>query len=236
MFQTIIIIPLTNALIGLTSFLWGNLGLAVIALTILVKLVLYPFSFSSTKHQIALKKLQPLLDEIKKKYPDKNEQAKRTMELYKEHKANPLAGCLPILIQIPLIIGLYQVFLKGTTIDATILYSFITAPETISSTLVGIDLTSKSVLFALLAGITQYVQLKLSPMNIQSEESKSGDKDPQTEMMENMQKMMKYFLPIMITIFAFVVPAAVALYWIITNLFTIGQEMYIYKQLHPKVQ
>lgn len=236
MFQTIIIIPLTNALIGLTSFLWGNLGLAVIVLTILVKLILYPFSFSSTKHQIALKKLQPLLDEIKKKYPDKNEQAKRTMELYKEHKANPLAGCLPILIQIPLIIGLYQVFLKGTTIDATILYSFITAPETISSTLIGIDLTSKSVIFALLAGITQYIQLKLSPMNIQLQESSGKEKDPQTEMMENMQKMMKYFLPIMITIFAFVVPAAVALYWIITNLFTIGQEMYIYKQLHPKVQ
>lgn len=234
MFQTIIIIPLTNALIFLTSTLWGNIGLAVIALTIVVKLVLMPFMFATTKSQIAMKKLQPLIDEIKKKYPDdKNEQAKRTMELYKEHKANPLSGCLPIIIQIPIVIGLYQVFMKGTTVDPATLYSFVHSPETISHFFLGIDLTVKSLILAIIAGITQYIQLKLSPAFRPGAADTTESEDPQALMMKNMQKMMKYTLPVMITVFAAIVPAAVALYWVVTNLFTIGQEIYIYKKLEP---
>lgn len=231
MFQTIIILPLTNALVFLTSFLWGNLGLAVIALTIVVKIILFPFSYSTTKNQIALKKIQPLVDEIKKKYTDKNEQAKKMMELYKEHKANPLSGCLPILIQIPIIIGLYQVFLKGVSVDATVLYSFVHAPETLHTFFLGINLAEKSMIIALIAGITQYIQLKLSPS---FQASKTPSEDPQTLMMENMQKMMLYMLPVMIVFFSAVVPAAVALYWVVINIFTIGQEIYIYKKIHQQ--
>jgi YidC/Oxa1 family membrane protein insertase len=232
MFETIIIAPLTNTLIGLTSLFWGNLGIAVITLTVIVKIILFPFSLASIKHQAALKKIQPLINEINKKYSDKNERALKTMELYKEHKANPFSGCLPILIQIPIIIGLYQVFSKGTALDPEILYSFITQPEIITTTFLGIELTAKSMIFAILAGITQYIQISRSPaFNQKKEHEKDSEKDQQALMMEGVQKMMKYMLPGMITVFALLSPGAVALYWIIINVFTIGQEYFVYKKL-----
>lgn len=237
MFHTIIYVPLTNALIFLTSFLWGNIGLAVIALTIIIKLILLPFARSTIKNQIAVKKLQPLLEEIKKNHSDKNEQAKKTMELYKEHKTNPLAGCLPIIIQLPIIIGLYRVFLAGTSIDTTTLYSFVSLPSHLSQMFLGIDMTSKSIILALIAGITQYLQLKFSPSfqkTPTTELSTDAKPDMQVAMMDNMQKTMKFTLPIMITFFAAVVPAAVALYWVVTNVFTLGQEYFVYKQLNKK--
>jgi YidC/Oxa1 family membrane protein insertase len=236
MFHTIIYEPLTNALVFLTSFLWGNIGLAVIALTIIVKLILLPLARSTIKNQIAVKKLQPHLEEIKKQYSDKNEQAKKTMELYKEHKTNPLAGCLPVLIQLPIIIGLYRVFLAGSAIDTTGLYSFVHLPENISQMFLGINMTSKSIILALVAGATQYLQLRFSPtmqtVPTTAVNTADGKPDMQTAMMNNMQKTMKFTLPIMITFFSAVVPAAVALYWIITNIFTLAQEYFIYKQIN----
>src|SRR5580704_10130713 len=107
MFHTIFYIPLYNALIWLTTGLGGSIGLAVIALTLVVKIILSPLSYSSIKSQIEQKKLQPLMDDIKKKYPDKKEQSEKMMELYKEHKTNPFAGCLLLLLQLPVIIALY---------------------------------------------------------------------------------------------------------------------------------
>lgn len=231
MFETLIIAPLSNTLIALTSLFWGNLGLAVIALTIIVKLILFPFSLSSIKHQAAIKKIQPLINDINAKYSDKNERALKTMELYREHKTNPFSGCLPLLVQIPIIIGLYQVFLKGAAFNPEILYSFVQAPEFISNVFLGIELTGKSVLFAIIAGISQYIQISRSPAFQQVANSSNTEKDPQVMMMESMQKMMRYILPVMITFFALVSPAAVALYWIVTNIFTIGQEYFVYKKM-----
>ncbi len=232
MFQTIIYQPLTNALIFLTTFLSGNIGLAIIVLTILVKIVLLPFARSTIKNQIAVKKLQPHLDEIKKQYPDKNIQAQKTMELYKEHNTNPLSGCLPVLIQLPIVIGLYQVFLKGSSIDTSILYSFVSLPQNLSQMFLGLDLTSKSLILALIAGITQYLQLKYSPSMQQAPSTSSEPMDMQAAMMENMQKSMKFVLPVMIVFFSAVVPAAVALYWVTTNIFTLIQEWWIYRQIN----
>lgn len=236
MFHTFIFLPLTNALVFLTSFLWGNIGLSVIVMTVLIKLILLPFSYSTTKNQIAIKKIQPLIDDIKKKHPDSTEQTKKIMELYKEHNTNPLSGCLPLLIQLPIIIGLYQVFLQGVSVDPTMLYSFVHAPEHLSNMFLGLNMTSKSILVAFVAGITQYFQLKLSPtlQNNTSGNVSTATSDMQTAMMENMQKTMKYTLPVMITFFASVVPAAVALYWVTSNVFMIIQEYWINKRLQQK--
>lgn len=237
MFHTFVFLPLTNALVFLTSFLWGNIGLSVIVMTILVKLLLLPFSYSSTKNQIAIKKIQPLIDEIKKKHKDTTEQTKKIMELYKEHNTNPLSGCLPLLIQLPIIIGLYQVFLQGVSVDPSLLYSFVHAPEHLSTMFLGLNMTDKSILIALIAGITQYYQLKLSPSFQNTPSTQSTDDtapDMQTVMMENMQKTMKYSLPVMITFFAAIVPAAVALYWVTSNVFMIIQEYWVYKRLYKK--
>jgi YidC/Oxa1 family membrane protein insertase len=233
MFHTIITLPLTNALVFLTSFLWGNIGLGVIALTVIIKVILLPFSYSTTKNQIAIKKIQPLIDDIKKTTPDKTEQTKKIMELYKEHKTNPFSGCLPLIIQLPIIIALYQVFLAGVSIDPNMLYSFVHIPATLSNYLLGIDMASKSIIIALAAGITQYIQLRLSPSFAPSQTTTPAVAgDNQAIMMESMQKTMKYALPIMITFFAAAVPAAVALYWVTTNVFTIGQEYWINKRLN----
>jgi YidC/Oxa1 family membrane protein insertase len=229
MFHTIISVPLTNVLVFLTAHLWGNIGLAVIVMTIIVKLILLPFSFASTRNQIAMKKIQPIIDEMKKNTPDKNEQTKKMMEIYKEHQTNPLSGCLPLLIQLPIILGLYRVFLQGLSIDTATLYHFVHAPEYVSNTFLGISMTSKSIILATIAGITQYIQLRLSPSFQNNSEMKKteGPEDFQTALGNNMQKAMKFSLPVMITIFAAVVPAAVALYWVVTNIFTIGQEWWI---------
>lgn len=232
MFQTLIIIPLSNALIFLTNTFFGNIGLAVIALTLIVKFVLYPFSLSTIKSQAALKKIQPLIDDIKKKYTDKNEQAVKTMELYKEHKANPLTGCLPLIIQLPIVIGLYQVFLRGdASFNPEIMYSFVHLPETISHMFLGVDLSVKSALFALFAGIAQYVQLYYSPIQNKKGEIKEKSIDPQALMMENMQKNLRYILPVMIMVFMFFTPAAIALYLIVSSLFTLVQEIVIARKL-----
>ncbi len=234
MFHTFVFLPLTNVLVFLTSFLWGNIGLSVVVMTILVKLILLPFSYSTTKNQIAIKKIQPLIDDIKKKHPDSTEQTKKIMELYKEHNTNPLSGCLPLLIQLPIIIGLYQVFLQGVSVDPTMLYSFVHVPEHLSNLFLGLNMTSKSILVAFAAGITQFFQLKLSPTLQNNITTPTTTPDMQTAMMENMQKTMKYSLPIMITFFAAVVPAAVALYWVTSNVFMIIQEYWINKQLQQK--
>ena len=232
MFQTLIIIPLSNALLFLTNLFFGNLGIAVIILTILVKIILFPLSLSTLKSQAALKKVQPLIDDIKKKYTDKNEQAIKIMELYKEHKANPLTGCLPLLIQLPIVIGLYQVFLRGdTSLSPDIIYSFIQIPESISHMFFGIDLREKSAFLALVAGIAQYFQLYYSPIHTKKDDKKEKSTDPQVIMMENMQKNLKYILPIMIVVFSFFTPSAIALYLIISSIFTLIQEIIITKKI-----
>ncbi len=227
---------MTNVLVFLTSIFGGSIGLAVVAMTILVKIILLPFSYATTKSQIAMKKIQPLMEDLKKQYPNKEEQAKKMMELYKEHNTNPLAGCLPLIIQLPIIIALYQVFLQGTTVDASVLYSFVHMPENISNFFLGINMTSKSAIIAILAGVTQYIQLRFSPSMQKSTNTPAVSKvgGDTVDMMENMQKSMKYTLPILITVFAWAVPAAVALYWVVTNVFTIAQEWWINKQLTKK--
>src|SRR3989344_296279 len=118
--------PLLNALAFLVSIVpGGDVGIAVILLTILVKILLFPFSQKAIKNQAAMTLLAPELDKIKKGGASKEEQAKLTFALYKKHKANPFSGCLLVLIQIPIIFALYYVFLKGVKFDSGMLYSFV---------------------------------------------------------------------------------------------------------------
>ena len=146
--------PLLNALAFLVSVIpGGDVGIAVILLTILVKIILFPLSQKSIESQAAMNILAPELDKIKKSGVNREEQAKLTFELYKKYKTNPFSGCL---IQIPIIIiliALYYVFYKGINFDNGLLYSFIQAPEHINMIFLGlIDLSKKSLILALLAG------------------------------------------------------------------------------------
>lgn len=237
MFHTIFFVPLYNALMFLTGTFGGSLGLAVIGLTIIVKLVLSPLAHASIKSQIEQKKLQPLVEALKKQYPDKKEQSAKMMELYKEHKTNPFAGCLLIILQLPVIIALYNVFMKGVTVNADELYSFVSAPEIINTMFLGINMGQGPVwsklLLAALAGITQYLQMRWSPAMQDAPKTAvaptDGPKDFQADMAANMTKSMKYTMPVMIAAFAYAVPGAVALYWIVSNIFMIAQERFVVK-------
>ncbi|MDD3102158.1 MAG: YidC/Oxa1 family membrane protein insertase [Patescibacteria group bacterium] len=134
-FNTILYQPLLNLLVFFYNVIPGHdLGVAIITLTVILKLILFPLSRQSLKSQKALQSLQPKMEEIKKKYPDQKEkQAKMTMELYKENKINPFSSCLPLLIQLPILIAVYQVFNTGLTSTNLPVYSFIYNPGHLNS-------------------------------------------------------------------------------------------------------
>ena len=237
MFHTIFYIPLYNALIFFAYLFSGNIGLAVIGLTLLVKIILSPLSYRSITSQIEQKKLQPLIADIRKQYPDKKEQSQKLMDLYKEHKTSPFAGCLLILLQLPVIIALYQVFLNGTTINPAEIYSWVSTPGTVHSLFLGMDLQAKSLILALLAGVTQFLQMYWSPA-MQSDKSGTvvdeKNMDTQERFAASMQSTRKYTMPVMITVFAYFVPGAVALYWVVSNIFMIAQEWWVMRRMKAK--
>ncbi len=226
--------PLLNALAFLVSVVPGaNVGVAIIILTILVKLVLFPFAQHAIESQAKMKKLEPEVAKIKGSGKSKEEQARLTMALYKEKKVNPLSGCLVTLIQLPIIFALYYVFFKGINFDSSVLYPFIHAPAYASMSFLGIaDIGGKSLVLALLTGVSQYLQARLMPKAPVSPEAPQGSdkKSFQENLANSMNMQMKYVFPLIVTFFAYTLSGAVALYWITSNIFTIGQQLYAEKK------
>ena len=224
-----------NALIFLSHIgTAGSIGIAVIALTIIVRVLLAPFSYKAIMHQVIQKKLEPARNKIQQEYKDdKQLQAQKMMELMKEHKTNPFSSCLLTLVQIPIILVLYTVFLTGLSLQPDILYSFVPVPDMLNLNFLGLDLGEKSILLGILTGFAQFIQVRLSPVMQQTKGQDVEQPEPGTQaaMAQSMQKSMKFTLPIMIAVFASIVPAAVALYWFTTNVFTIGQELFIRRKL-----
>jgi YidC/Oxa1 family membrane protein insertase len=236
LWNTIFYEPLYNALVFLIALSPGaSLAVAVIVLTLLVKLVLAPLSYKTFVGQMKQKELQPLIQDIKKKYKDQAEQSKQIFALYKKHNANPFSGCLTLLLQFPVIIGLYQVFLKGVEASQEKMYSFISLPENIHYFFIGIDLHEKSILLAVFAGIFQFIQMYLSPAMKQSRQPEGAVLSDQERISASLQNNMKYMMPFMVGFFAAVVPAAVALYWTVNNIFMIIQEMVVWKRYQKKI-
>lgn len=232
MFQVIFYKPLFNALVFLIDVIpGGDVGIAVILLTILVKVLLLPLNKKAILNQIKLKEIEPEINEIKEKYKeDKQEQARKTFELYKEKKINPVSGCLPVIIQIPIIIALYQVFLKGFDFNPELIYPFLNLPEVFSISLFGlISLSEKSLLLAILAGVSQFFQARLSTKRVSQNSIKLPGGQP--NMSEIMNFQVKYVLPLFIIFIAYRISGAIALYWTVNNIFNIGQELIIRKKL-----
>ena len=218
----------------------GDVGFGIILLTIVVKFILFPLTKKSIKSQILMKRIEPELKKIKKDFPDKQEQAKKTFELYKKYGANPFSGCLVVLLQLPVIFALYYVFYKGLSLDTGPLYNFIKNPEIFHTNFLGlVEMHSKSIVLALFAGVTQFIQGYLaSPIKpkteIVKEINKNEPKTFQEQMSDSMQMNIKYVLPVFITFIAYSISAAVALYWITSNIFTIVQEWYIRRSFTDK--
>lgn len=221
--------PLVNALAFLVSIVpGGDVGIAVIILTLLVKTALYPLSQRSIESQAKMNLLSPELKKIKASGASKEEQARLTMELYKKHKTNPFSGCLLVLIQIPIIFALYYVFYKGLNFDSETLYSFVHVPTNINMNFLGlIDLGQKSLFLAILAGLSQFFQAYYMPKPASSVE-KGGTFAESFGKSMNMQ--MKYVFPFIVAFIAYSISGAIALYWIISNMFAIGQQIHARKK------
>ena len=218
--NTVLYGPLLNALAFLVSIIpGGDVGIAVILLTILVKIALFPISQKSIESQAKMNLLNPEINKIKNSGASKEEQAKQTFELYKKYKTNPFSGCLLALVQIPLIFALYYVFLKGINLDGGFNMLFLGI----------LDLSQKSLFLAILAGISQFFQAYFMPKPASL--ANAGDKTSLQESFgKSMQMQMKYIFPFLIAFIAYRVSGAVALYWITSNLFTIAQQIYANKK------
>ena len=221
--------PLYNTLILFIGVLpMQSVGGAIILLTIIVKLALYPLTGKSIKAQRAMKELEPELKQIREKYKeDKQLQAKKTMELYQERGVTPFSGCLPLFIQIPIIIGLYWVF-KDLKIDDALFYGFVAKPTSLDMHFLFFDLAKKSIILALFSGVTQFIQthLSLGRQPIATPTPTTGGKPTfQEDFAKSMQVQMRYVLPIMIGFIAYHTSAAVALYWTTSNILSIIQEL-----------
>jgi YidC/Oxa1 family membrane protein insertase len=230
--------PIYNALILIVSELTvGDVGLAIIVLTITVKLILFPLSLKAAKTQILMREIEPALKALKETYKDnKEELALKTLALYREKGVNPFSAIGSAFIQLPIIIALYMVFFyeKLPEVNTEILYGFVSAPETVNLMLFGlIDVTKVSYVLAMIAGITQYYQVRLAMPPVTM--PKKGEPSTFAEDFgRSMQIQMQYVLPVIITLVSFTIAAAISLYFVVSNLFAIGQEWYIRRTIKNK--
>lgn len=235
LFHSAIYLPIYNALVFLVGVIpGGDVGVAIIVLTILIKLALFPLSIVAVRTQMVMRKIDPELKRLRQELKDKPEElAKKTLEIFKEKKINPLASIFPILIQIPVIIGLYFVFrLEGSGVgfDPNLLYSFISAPMHASFSFLGlINLTSSSIILAVLVAASQFVASRL--MMPKSPEPEEGGPSLKSDLARSMHLQMRYVFPVVIGFIAYAISAAIALYFIVSNLFAIGQELYVRKRV-----
>jgi|SRR3989338_1957430 len=223
--------PLLNAVIFLYNILPGaDFGLAIIVLTVIMRLALSPLTIKTTLSQRAMNKINPQIKEIKSKYKnDTQAQSAAIMKLYKDNNVNPLAGCLPLLIQLPILIALYSAFRNGFKEESLImLYSFISNPGHINAISLGfIDVTVRSIPLALITGALQFFQLKQN--NALMNKNTAGLDDSQKQM-QAINSQMLYFFPVMIIIIGWKMPAGLLLYWLTTTGYSLLEQMYIKKK------
>lgn len=235
LFQSIFYQPILNLLVFLYNT-FGDLGLAIIFLTLVVKLILFPLSKKSIKSQKSLQNLQPKIDELKLKYKeDKQAQSVALMALYKENKVNPFSSCLPLIIQLPFFFAIFKVFKDGFAQNhLELLYPFVSNPEIINTITFGFfDLSEKNVILAVLAGLAQFWQSKM--MHVKKSEIKTeGSKDE--NMLSVMNKQMLYVMPVVTIFIGLSFPAGLTLYWFLTTLFTVAQQKLVFSKNKTSVK
>lgn len=235
LFHAAIYDPLYNGLVFLLSILppASNVAFAIILLTLAVKVILFPLARKAIHTQRAMRVVAPKLEQIKKQYKDDQKvYLEKTLELYRTYKIHPFASIATLFIQIPIILGLYWVFYKGglPVIDTSLLYSFITPPESVDMHFIfGINMDERSIALAVLAGATQFIHALLS---VQKPEPPQGAPTFKDDLMRSMHVQVKYVLPVLVGVFAYTISAAVALYWVVSNIFTIGQELLVRREKH----
>lgn len=208
-----IVWPLVSAITFFKELL-GTYGLGIIAVTIIIRIVILPLMIKQTKSSKNMQEVQPELQKLKEKYSSKDavtqqKYQQEMMALFKERGINPAAGCLPVFVQMPILIGFYHAISRMNN-----------TPEINLGSFIGFELAEPSIILAVLAGLMQFVVLRTGPA------------------MDNPQmKIMMYIMPFMIIGFGSVLPAALTLYWVIGNIISIIQNLFIYKPWNkPKAE
>ncbi|MGG3891131.1 YidC family membrane integrase SpoIIIJ [Metabacillus fastidiosus] len=208
--NTYIVYPLSWLITYFATLFGNNYGLSIIVVTLIIRLAILPLMIKQMKSSKAMQALQPEMQKLKEKYSSKDQQTQQklqqeTMALFQKHGVNPIAGCFPLLIQMPILIGFYHAIMR--------------TQEIAQHNFLWFDLGERDPFFILpiVAGITTFIQQKLMM---------AGTSAQNPAMMPQM-KMMLWLMPIMIVIFAVNFPAALSLYWVVGNLFMIGQTFLI---------
>lgn len=231
-FHTILYVPIYNILIFFVDVVpHGDVGIAVILVTLVVKLVLSPFSISAMKTQRRMKFVEPQVKELREKYKDnKEKQALETMALYKNNGIKPFSSILVTLLQLPIIISLYLVFRHEHLLapNAALIYHFVAFPAYISPLFLGIfPVTGHVIILAVIAAILQFLQAYLTiPVPEKSKDSKGGTED----FARAISLQSRFILPVIIGVVAYTA-GALALYFITSSIFGIVQEFYVRHQL-----
>lgn len=234
LFNVIFYQPIFNTLVFIYNFLPGHdIGLAIVILTVIIKLILYPFSLQSIKSQKALNDLQPKIEELKRKHKDQKEVlAKEMMEMYRREKINPMSSCLPVLIQFPFLIAVFQVFRDGLgAASLKSLYSFVYNPGMLNPVSLGlVDLSRPQAVLAVLAGAAQFWQTKMlmtkkPPKQVLGQE---GTKDESLTAAIN--KQMLYIMPVITVFIGLTLPGGLSLYWLIITLLSVLQQHYLFRK------
>ncbi len=237
LFHTFFYNPIYNLLVVLVHIIpGGDVGVAVVIITIIIRFLLLPFSLSAARTQHAMSSLNPKLKAIREEHKDdKKKQAEKTVELYREENVNPFSSIITIFLQIPILLALYMVFRYEAfpVIDTHILYSFVSAPQIVTMKFLGLfDVAGKSMLLAIFAGITQYFQATFALERTKSMmPSKTGKSADFTKVMA-MQ--MRFVFPFIIGAVAYSTSGAIALYFVATNIFGALQEVYLSHSLGLK--
>ncbi len=228
-FKEILYTPLFNLLILFYNVIPGHdFGVAIIVLTLLIRVIFSPLSLKAQRSQRALNALNPKIQEVKEKYKkDQAAQGQAIMQLYKEHGINPFAGCLPLIIQLPILIALYRVFIAGLNTDSlSMLYSFVHNPGQINPNFLGlISMTTHNRILTVLAGALQFLQAKQSANFMKV----SGvTQDPSTTALNNQ---MLYVLPVFIIVIGWNLSAGLIIYWITTTVYSIFEQWYLRRSI-----
>ena len=236
LYQEILYRPLLNALVFLYNTVgFHDLGIAIILVTLLIRIVLFPLFHKSTRHQLIMQHLQPKVRKIQQEYKsDMKRQGEAMMQLYKEYGINPFSGFGFLIIQVLILIPLYSIFRNIFAADAFAkLYAFVSPPGVLHETLLDLinlkshGMLTLSFLVVIAAAIAQFVQVRMSLPK------KHAGPEPQAEQMNRMMMVMG---PVLTLIIFSNLPAAVSLYWLTTSVFSIIQQNIITKQLeHGKL-
>lgn len=239
--------PLINALVFLYQVLFHNLGLAIVTLTLVIRVILIPLTLPSMHAAKKMRELAPEIEKLKKKYgKDKQAFAKAQMELYRQHGANPAAGCLPQIVQLIILIALYQAFIQVLRTDGNIiqklnevLYPQLQlAPETqINTRFLWLDLNKPDVIsvpglpiplpgiFLLAAALVQFISSKLmTPVVAAAKKEAKATPEKTDDMATMMQTQMLYLFPLMTILIGYSFPSGLVLYWFIFSVFTALQQ------------